>query len=442
MASSADIPETRSRAATCSLRAWASSSRVRSSSRSSLEELAVALLEHVGALVELLVAGEEPALERRRARRACWRASSSASRCRRSFSSLASRISSFCCVRASATIRPAFSWRGLHRLAGPAAPGEESEARPPPMAARRATATTTGLSMMCSRLPSGRGAAVGLSRNRRSPGRTQRPRGRRGPGAGVGSPGGGCIRWPAGTRPDCAQGTAGGREGQTTLPVRPAGSVLGERPAPSRGDGRVPHGCASHARVHARRAPVRPALACPNERSHPRAWESHFRALHAEKWRSRLAAGSVPPHEAFRWSSRRGLGTPTGASPCTRRAMARPRRFAAQGPRQRSRSRRPGNVTGSPAARRGGRAPDPRAGRHRCAAAGAAGRVAARRPIPRVRAAGTARARGRCPQDRPPGRASGSCAATPPRTGSARAIHSVTARPATSGSNPLRARSA
>ena len=47
------------------------------------------------------------------------RASSSASRCRRSFSSLASRISSFCWVRASATIRPAFSWAALHRPGWP-----------------------------------------------------------------------------------------------------------------------------------------------------------------------------------------------------------------------------------------------------------------------------------------------------------------------------------
>ena len=70
------------------------------------QELAIALLEHVGALVELVVAGEET---RSRvdssARRA--RASSSASRCIFSFSSLASRINSFWRARASASMRRA-----------------------------------------------------------------------------------------------------------------------------------------------------------------------------------------------------------------------------------------------------------------------------------------------------------------------------------------------
>ena len=46
------------------------------------------------------------------------RASSSASRCCRSFSSLASRIRSFCCARASATMRAALSWADLMRLVG------------------------------------------------------------------------------------------------------------------------------------------------------------------------------------------------------------------------------------------------------------------------------------------------------------------------------------
>ena len=72
-----------------------------------VEELAVALLEHVGALVELLVAlrgggVSRPASSARRAR-----ASSSASRCMRSFSSLASRIRSFWRARASASMRRA-----------------------------------------------------------------------------------------------------------------------------------------------------------------------------------------------------------------------------------------------------------------------------------------------------------------------------------------------
>ena len=72
-----------------------------------VQELAVALLEHVRALVELLVAlrGGGARGWPSSARRA--RASSSASRCRRSFSSLASRISSFWRARASASIRRA-----------------------------------------------------------------------------------------------------------------------------------------------------------------------------------------------------------------------------------------------------------------------------------------------------------------------------------------------
>ena len=75
-------------------------------------DLAALLLEHVRALVELLVAREEAALEVLELARA-WRASSSASRCWRSFSSFASRIMSFCWVRASATIRAALSWAAL-----------------------------------------------------------------------------------------------------------------------------------------------------------------------------------------------------------------------------------------------------------------------------------------------------------------------------------------
>ncbi len=72
-----------------------------------VEELAVALLEHVAALVELLVALEEPASRAPESSLRRARASSSASRCIRSFSSLASRISSFWRARASASIRRA-----------------------------------------------------------------------------------------------------------------------------------------------------------------------------------------------------------------------------------------------------------------------------------------------------------------------------------------------
>lgn len=63
LASSADRPLTRSRAATRSAWIRAISSRDRSSSRSPLEELPLAFLEEVGALVELGVAGEEAPLE-------------------------------------------------------------------------------------------------------------------------------------------------------------------------------------------------------------------------------------------------------------------------------------------------------------------------------------------------------------------------------------------
>ena len=56
LASSADMPLTRSRAATCSWRALASSSRLLLELALPIEQLAVALLEHVGALVQLLVA--------------------------------------------------------------------------------------------------------------------------------------------------------------------------------------------------------------------------------------------------------------------------------------------------------------------------------------------------------------------------------------------------
>ena len=101
------MPETRSRAATCSPLGPGEVLAGLVELALALQELAVALLEHVGALVELLVALERggaprPASSLRRAR-----ASSSASRCMRSFSSFASRISSFWRARASASIRRA-----------------------------------------------------------------------------------------------------------------------------------------------------------------------------------------------------------------------------------------------------------------------------------------------------------------------------------------------
>ena len=78
-----------------------------------VDDLAALLLEHVGALVELLVARRAGGARGSGARSRFARASSSASRCRRSFSSFASRIRSFCWVRASATIRAALSWAAL-----------------------------------------------------------------------------------------------------------------------------------------------------------------------------------------------------------------------------------------------------------------------------------------------------------------------------------------
>ena len=115
MASSADMAaDTRSRATTCS---WVAPRELLAGLVElalAVEELAVALLEHVRALVELLVALEEAALERWRARRA-WRAPRPRPRAaRRSFSSLASRISSFWRARASASMRRGLRPGGLH----------------------------------------------------------------------------------------------------------------------------------------------------------------------------------------------------------------------------------------------------------------------------------------------------------------------------------------
>ena len=112
LASSADRPETCSRAATRSWLSRESSSRWCSISRSrSL------ILRDFSSSMSARWSSCSSRLRRRRSRP--WssprlaRASSSASRCRRSFSSFASRIMSFCWARASATIRPALSWADL-----------------------------------------------------------------------------------------------------------------------------------------------------------------------------------------------------------------------------------------------------------------------------------------------------------------------------------------
>ena len=73
LASSADMPDTRSSAATCSLLGPGEVLAGLVELALALEELAVALLEHVAALVELLVALEEAALEAGELARA-WRA--------------------------------------------------------------------------------------------------------------------------------------------------------------------------------------------------------------------------------------------------------------------------------------------------------------------------------------------------------------------------------
>ena len=122
-------------------RARASSSRVLSSSRSRAIELAVALLEHVGALVELLVALEQPPLEVARARRA-WRGPLPRPRAGGgparpwpggSAPSAGSRAS---------TIRAAFSWAALIDCSRRCR-GRGSRVAAPPARATRTTATAT-----------------------------------------------------------------------------------------------------------------------------------------------------------------------------------------------------------------------------------------------------------------------------------------------------------
>ena len=146
LASSADMPETRSRAATCSCVRPGEVLAGLVELALAVEELAIALLEHVAALVELFVALEEAAFEAGELGPA-WpgprprpRAAS------RSFSSLASRMSSFWRARASASMRRASAWAAFivcdaHRLRA------STPSTAPPAAATRATATTTGVSI-------------------------------------------------------------------------------------------------------------------------------------------------------------------------------------------------------------------------------------------------------------------------------------------------------
>ena len=115
-----------------------------------IEQLPIALLEHVGPLVELLVALEEPALERGELVPLRARASSSASRCILSFSSLASRISSFWRARASASIRRASDWAAFIEFDANM-PRATMPSTAPPTAATIATAITTGVSICTSR---------------------------------------------------------------------------------------------------------------------------------------------------------------------------------------------------------------------------------------------------------------------------------------------------
>ena len=104
------------------------------------DQLAVALLEHVRALVELLVALEQPALEVAELG-ALGAALLLELPLRRTCSSLAWRMSSFCWARASATMRPALScaalmdWcatkpRATKPTSEPAADHDEDDATP------------------------------------------------------------------------------------------------------------------------------------------------------------------------------------------------------------------------------------------------------------------------------------------------------------------------
>ncbi len=153
LASSADIPDARSRAATCSCWARASSSRDLSSSRSRSRSFRSRCSSMS---VRWSICSSR--WSRRRSRPASSprfaRASSSASACIRSFSSFASRISSFWRARASASIRRASAWAVF--IVWDAQMLRASTPRTAPIAAAtRATATTSGVSIF-SVLPSGR----------------------------------------------------------------------------------------------------------------------------------------------------------------------------------------------------------------------------------------------------------------------------------------------
>ena len=154
LASFAVIPLTRSSAAICSARDDASSSRSRSRSRSFSKSFRSRC-----SIMSVRWSSCSSRVRRRRSSALSSarlpRASSSASRCRRSFSSLASRIRSFCWVRASATMRPAFSWAPRTDWAARMPRATNPATRPQAMATTRATAARTGFSMMLASRPAG-----------------------------------------------------------------------------------------------------------------------------------------------------------------------------------------------------------------------------------------------------------------------------------------------
>ena len=142
-ASSADIPETCSRAATRSWLSRPSSPRWTSTSRSRSP-----ILRLFSSRRSARWSSCSSRASSRRSRP--WssvrfaRASSSASRCSFSFSSLASRIMSFCWVRASATIRAALSWAAFRVWFESAPRATNPTAAPTAPAASTATRATIG----------------------------------------------------------------------------------------------------------------------------------------------------------------------------------------------------------------------------------------------------------------------------------------------------------
>ena len=149
--------------------AWASSSRGLVELALAVDQLAVALLEHVGALVELLVALEQPALEVLTAPGA-WRAPRPRPRAaRRTFSSLASRIRSFCWRPGSLDDPRGLVLGLLDRLARHHAARKEAEYGSAGEGQHGPTATTSGIHLSSSR-PADRGPEVScrLRRGRRS----------------------------------------------------------------------------------------------------------------------------------------------------------------------------------------------------------------------------------------------------------------------------------